>query len=123
MSRVQQLYQIERQARQEKLDQRQRLQLRQNEALPILNELGQWLNHQLINNKVLPKSPIGKAITYTLQRWEGLCAYAQDGQLEIDNNLVENRIRPVALGRKNYLFAASDEYAANRLLGPITVHP
>ena len=116
LSRVQQLYQIERQARQEKLDQRQRLQLRQNEALPILNELGQWLNHQLINNKVLPKSPIGKAITYTLQRWEGLCAYAQDGQLEIDNNLVENRIRPVALGRKNYLFAASDEYAEHLAL-------
>ena len=73
-------------------------------------------NDQLTNQEVLPKSPIGKAITYTLQRWKGLCAYAQDGQLEIDNNLVENRIRPVALGRKNYLFAASDEYAEHLAL-------
>ena len=107
---------MERQARQEQLDQPQRLQLRQNQAVPILNELGQWLKDQLTSQEVLPKSPIGKAITYALQRWKGLCAYAKDGQLEIDNNLVENRIRPVALGRKNYLFAASDEYAEHLAL-------
>lgn len=111
LSRLQQLYQIERQAKEEKLTDNERLELRQQNALPILNELGQWLKDQLVNTEVLPQSPIGKAIAYALQRWEGLCAYAYDGQLEIDNNLVENRIRPVALGRKNYLFAASDEYA------------
>ena len=111
LNKVQHLYQIERQARDEQLNHEQRFQLRQDEALPILKELGQWLKDQVVNAEVLPQSPIGKAITYTLERWQGLCAYAHDGQVEIDNNLVENRIRPVALGRKNYLFAGSDEYA------------
>ena len=61
----------------------------------------------------MPRSPIGKAIAYTLQRWKGLSAYAEDGQIEIDNNLIENCIRPVALGRKNFLFAGSDQAAQN----------
>ncbi|CAN5328839.1 hypothetical protein BH09BAC5_BH09BAC5_17730 [soil metagenome] len=57
--------------------------------------------------KVAPQSTIGNAIAYSLARWEKLCLYTTDGKLEIDNNLVENAIRPVALGRKNYLFAGS----------------
>ena len=62
---------------------------------------------------VLPKSTIGMAIHYSLQRWEKLGLYITDGKLEIDNNLVENAIRPVALGRKNYLFAGSHRAAQN----------
>ncbi|MCB9351978.1 MAG: IS66 family transposase [Lewinellaceae bacterium] len=113
LEQAQKLYRIERQAREEKMDYAQRLQLRQQKAVPILEELGIWLKEQYTTAGLLPTSPIGKAIAYTLKRWEGLCAYAHDGQLEIDNNLVENTIRPVALGRKNFLFAGSDEAAQN----------
>ena len=113
LERVQQLYQIEREARKQNLDNQQRFQLRQQQALPVLENLGSWLKDQYTQGQFLPKSPIGKAIAYTLQRWKGLCAYAHDGQLEIDNNLIENCIRPVALGRKNYLFAGSEEAAQN----------
>jgi hypothetical protein len=60
---------------------------------------------------VLPKSSIGQAITYTLGLWNRLTRYVQNGQVEIDNNLIENSIRPVALGRKNYMFAGSHEAA------------
>jgi hypothetical protein len=55
--------------------------------------------------KVLPKSAIGKALGYSIARWPQLMLYAADGKLNIDNNPVENSIRPVAPGRKNYLFA------------------
>ena len=113
LEQVQKLYLIERQARQQNLDDPQRLLLRQQEAIPILEDLGLWLEEQYTTSGVLPQSPIGKALAYTLRRWKGLCAYAHNGALEIDNNLVENTIRPVALGRKNYLFAGSDDAAQN----------
>ncbi|NJO87085.1 MAG: transposase [Lewinella sp.] len=67
------------------------------------------MKQQLESGQILPRSPLGQALGCAMRRWEGLCAYAHDGQLEIDNNLVENIIRPVALGHKNYLFASSDE--------------
>ena len=60
---------------------------------------------------VLQKSSIGQAITYTLGLWNRLTKYIDNGQVEIDNNLIENSIRPVALGRKNYMFAGSYEAA------------
>ena len=113
LDRVQILYNIEHQARQHNMDHAQRLQLRQDQALPIVQQLGQWLKEQYTEGQILPASPIGKAIAYALKRWQGLSAYAHDGQLEIDNNLVENCIRPLALGRKNFLFAGSDEAARN----------
>lgn len=110
LERVQVLYDLERQARKAQMNDPDRLRLRQQKAIPILEQIGTWLQVQYATT-ILPKSPIGKAIAYSLKRWKGLCAYAHDGQLEIDNNLVENTIRPVALGRKNYLFAGSDEAA------------
>lgn len=113
LERARKLYMIERKAREVQMSDQERLLLRQQEAIPLLDELGRWLKEQYTSAKLLPASPIGKAIAYTLKRWKGLCAYAHDGQLEIDNNLVENTIRPVALGRKNYLFAGSDEAAQN----------
>src|SRR5690606_37952610 len=67
----------------------------------------QQMKHQLI----LPKSPIGKAFRYSMDRWDQLSANLYDGILEIDNNLIENAIRKLALGRKNYLFAGSDDAA------------
>ena len=56
---------------------------------------------------MIPQSTIGKALSYSLQRWDKLCLYTTNGRLQIDNNLVENAIRPVAIGRKNYLFVGS----------------
>ena len=61
--------------------------------------------------QVRPTSPLGKALAYTRPRWKGLSAYTKHGQIEIDNNLVENSIRPLAIGRKNYLFAGSHQAA------------
>ena len=82
---------------------------RQQHAVPVLNALHQILQTQLNNS--LPKSPLGMALQYTLGRWDKLNVYTQDGNLRIDNNLVENSIRPVAIGRKNYLFAGNHEAA------------
>lgn len=113
LEKVQQLYQIERQAREDELDAEKRLLLRQEQAVPILKELETWLIEQQANRNLLPKSLIRKAIEYNLKRWKGLSAYAENGRLEIDNNLIENTIRPIALGRKNYLFAGSDDAAQN----------
>jgi transposase len=82
---------------------------RQQKAVPVLETLHQILKTQLINS--LPKSPLGMALQYTLARWDKLIIYTQDGNLRIDNNLVENSIRPVAIGRKNYMFAGNHEAA------------
>ncbi|AHM62809.1 transposase [Flammeovirgaceae bacterium 311] len=77
--------------------------------MPILNNLGKWISKEV--KTTLPKSSIGKAMRYSQDRWDALSAYLYDGVLEIDNNLVENAIRPVVLGRKNYLFAGSHQAA------------
>ncbi len=73
------------------------------EAIPILESLGKWMKETYL--AILPKSVIGKAIGYSIARWPELMTYATDGQLNIDNNPVENSIKPLAIGRKNYLFA------------------
>ncbi|MBI2271796.1 MAG: IS66 family transposase [Bacteroidetes bacterium] len=107
--KIQQLYEIERQAREESYTYEQRHHLRQVKALPVLSELQHWLKGNF--NQVTPKGLIGKAILYMVARWTKLYRYTQSGELEIDNNLVENAIRPVAFGRKNYLFAGSHQAA------------
>jgi len=83
-----------------------RLRQRQDQCLPILTTLCQWLCEQ--QRQVLPKSPIAEAITYAMNQWDALMRYTQHGFLEIDNNAAENALRPIALGRKNYLFFGSD---------------
>lgn len=113
LENIQQLYEIERQARDLNLDAEKRRSLRQDQAIPILKKLEAWLVEQHSDRTLVPKSPIRKAIDYALSRWKGLSAYAQNGRLEIDNNLIENTIRPIALGRKNYLFAGSHDAAQN----------
>lgn len=125
LSEIQKLYAIERHARQADLSDEQRYELRQQQAVPILEEWHTWLLEQA--TAVLPKSLIGKAVAYSLRRIETLSLYTTDGRLEIDNNLIENTIRPIALGRKNYLFAGSHS-AAQRiavfysLLGSCKLH-
>ena len=105
----QELYAIERKAKQEDLSADAILALRQEKSVPVLKGLKEWMIAEY--PKVLPSSVIGNAIAYSLKRWEKLCVYATDGRLCIDNNPVESAVRPVAIGRKNYLFAGSHEAA------------
>jgi transposase len=109
LQEMQKLYALERKAREENYTHVQRYELRQAESVPVLKTLHGWFKENIVH--VLPKSTIGEAIAYSLKRWEKLMLYTTDGKLEIDNNLVENVIRPVALGRKNYLFAGNHEAA------------
>jgi transposase len=87
-----------------------RVELRQERSAPILVQFRQWLlSLQPANGgRVLPKSPMGEAITYALNQWAALCVYLLRGELNIDNNPAENAVRRIALGRKNWLFAGSD---------------
>lgn len=110
LDKLQELYAIEAHAREKNFTHEQRFEIRQQQSLAILAQIKIWLNENQL--QVIPKSPIGKAISYMSVRWNKLILYTTDGILEIDNNLVENAIRPVALGRKNYLFAGSHESAA-----------
>ena len=103
------LYDIERTAKEQQLAPEQILVLRQTQAVPVLQSLGTWMKEAYL--KALPKSTIGKALGYSIQRWPELMLYATDGKLNIDNNPVENSIRPLAIGRKNYLFAGSHDAA------------
>lgn len=84
--------------------------LRQERAVSRLEQFKTWLQSQQAQRggPVLPKSPMGEAITYALNQWEALCVYTTDGDLNIDNNPAENALRRVALGRKNWLFCGSD---------------
>ncbi|PRD48017.1 IS66 family transposase, partial [Sphingobacterium haloxyli] len=106
---IQKLYKIERRAKEEQLAAEKIKELRLKESLPVINQMGKWIFEEIKNT--LPKSQIGKAMAYAYARWDALSAYLNDGHLQIDNNLIENAIRPVALGRKNYLFAGSHEAA------------
>ncbi len=98
-----QLYEVERQAK--GLSAAQRLQLRQQQARPIADALHAWM--QAHRQKVPANTGIARALDYSLKRWVALTRYLDDGQLPIDNNRIENQIRPIALGRKNWLFAGS----------------
>lgn len=108
---IQKLYRIERKLKERKSSIEAVKRVRMLYSLPILNEIEMYLKEQ--QNKVLPKSSIGKAIAYTLKIWGNLKQYIYDGRYEIDNNNIENAIRPLAIGRKNYLFAGSHESAQN----------
>jgi transposase len=109
LTQIQLLYKIESHCQEKHYTPEQIKEYRQELSIPILESLHTLLKKQL--NEALPQSPLGKALQYTLSRWDKLCVYTQHGELRIDNNLIENSIRPVALGRKNYLFAGSHEAA------------
>lgn len=103
------LYSVERDIREQQLPAAEALALRQVKSVPVLQQLKDWMVAEY--PKVTPKSPVGQAIGYCLPRWDKLSIYTTDGVLNIDNNPVENAIRPIAIGRKNYLFAGSHEAA------------
>ena len=100
------LYAVEEDARERKLIPSERRALRQGKSVPILKTIKTWLD-EAIQSPYL-KNPVRKAVAYTLNCWKRLEIYTSDGRLEIDNNLIENAIRPIALGRKNWLFRGSD---------------
>jgi transposase len=101
---IAELYRVEEVAR--PLGAEDRLHLRQLQSRPILDKLRNYLEEiQLV---VLPKSPEGRAVRYTLKNWTALTRYCDDGDLEIDNNATERAIRGIAVGRNNWLFFGSD---------------
>ena len=108
---IAQLYALEKIARKQNYSSEQRLELRLQQAKPIMTQLKTYLQTEYESGKVRPKSAIGQAIQYALGRWKYQERYLYDGSIEIDNNGVENAIRPIAIGRKNYLFAGSEQGA------------
>jgi hypothetical protein len=115
---IRQLYQIERELKKlapedfrSSVDARAkwyalRVEHRQQRALPILEQFRIW--SIAAQERVLPKSPVGQAITNVLPRWDSFIRYCEDGRLAIDNNLSERALRPCAIGRKNWLFVGGD---------------
>jgi len=103
------LYTIEAHARDNQFTSQERYVLRNEKVPPILEEFKNWLLHHV--TKVPKQHQLGKGIYYVLNHWESLTNYLKDGRLEIDNNKIENLIRPLALGRKNYLFMGSPQGA------------
>lgn len=109
IERLQKVYVVEREIKDNALKEQDILSLRKEISLPVLAQIKQWLDEHLYS--VTPQSPLGKAIGYMHARWENLTRYVDHAFLQIDNNLVENAIRPTVLGRKNYLFSGSHEAA------------
>ena len=104
------VYAVEERIRSQGLSGAEKLVFRQQHAVPALDALHRWMRERY-EQVHRPTSPIRKAIEYSLKRWDRLTLYAGTDLLDPDNNRVENAIRPVAVGRKNYLFAGSHEAA------------
>lgn len=102
---IQKLYQIERNCTENNLSNDERKQKRQELARPIMEHLKAWMETEGVNYS--KSSLVGKAVTYAYTRWDNMMRYLEDGSIMIDNNLAENAIRPLTLGRKNYLFCGN----------------
>lgn len=113
LGRIGRLYAIEKRLRLAAASPDERLRVRRRESLPILEALHEMLTHWQARGRFLPRSSAGEAIAYTLGLWKKLCLFAHDGRLEIDDNLVENAIRPTAVGKKNWLFIGADGAGQN----------
>jgi len=105
LDRIGALYAVEAEVRGHPPDERRRW--RQQKSKLLLDDLHAWLSST--KSKLSQKSDLAKAVRYTLSRWKALMRFLDDGKLEIDNNAAERAIRPLTLGRKNYLFAGSDK--------------
>jgi len=105
LRRIQGLYLIEAEAKLHGISAKDLRALRQRESIPRLRQLHRHLKH--LSKTALPQSQLGQAVSYTLGQWVRLCRYTMDGRLEIDNNRSERAMRPIAVGRKNWLFAGS----------------
>jgi transposase len=109
LQRIAGLYAIEKQIRGASPEQRRAA--RQQRAKPLVAELEAFIRAQ--RERLSPKSNMGQALAYLANHWDGLCVYLDEGRVEMDSNPVENLIRPLALNRKNSLFAGHDEGAQN----------
>ena len=107
---IRKLYALEKGAKTRKLDADRLVALRQSEAKPLLDKFRKWLEKKSLH--VVPKSLLGKVVSYTLDQWPRLVSYLEIGCATPDNNLAENAIRPFVVGRKNWLFAGTPEGAA-----------
>ena len=109
LSQIRDLYLIEREAKNKGFNEEQTYQLRQEKSKPIVEKLETWLKENAI--KIPPQSLLGKAFNYTLNQWPRLIKYLDNGLVRMDNNLIENAIRPFVIGRKNWLFNVTPEGA------------
>ena len=109
LAQIQALYRIEKDLRGLPADQRSAA--RQKRSRPIIDAFELWLSQS--RDRVSSKSPTGEALKYIAKYWDGLCLFLDDGRIELDNNTVERTIRPIALNRKNALFAGHDAGAQN----------
>jgi hypothetical protein len=100
---IKKLYKIEEEIEEKTTEERK--QIRLEGAAPILDEIKAWIDAN--QEKYPPTGLMGKAVTYATNQWEYVINYLKDGRLAIDNNFTENRIRPFAVGRKNWLFSDS----------------
>jgi transposase len=104
LRRIGELYSIEATIRGQTAETRR--SVRRSQSLPLIAAMKAWLEVEL--NRLPPRGGVADAIRYALTRWTALCRFLDDGHIELDNNTVERAIRPIALGRKNHLFAGSD---------------
>ena len=111
LSKIQQLYRIEKECDKGELSAEERKERRQKEAKPIMVETKGWLEQ--IAMKYGSSTLLGKAAGYAYVRWDNMMRYLDDGRIKIDNNLAENEMRPITLGRKNYLFCGNHEATEN----------
>ena len=111
LGEIRKLYRIEHMCDEAKLTFEQRKEKRQQLSKPIMAAMKAWMESEGV--KYSESSEIGKAITYAYTRWDNMMHYLDDGRIFLDNNLAENEIRPITLGRKNYLFCGNHEAAEN----------
>lgn len=111
LKEIQFLYRVEHECDERGLTTEQRKQERLRKSKPIMGNLKLWMETEGI--KYSPNSLIGKGITYAYTRWNNMMRYLEDGRIRIDNNLAENAIRPITIGRKNYLFCGDHEAAVS----------
>lgn len=114
------LYEVEEEAREAQLNAEQRLELRREKSVPLMDALKRRIIELRQDPSVLPKSLLGKACTYGLNQWDRVAKYLEHGEVEIDNNRCENGIRPLAVGRKNWIHIGS-EAAGPRIAAIVSI--
>jgi transposase len=114
LRQIQHLYGIEKDLRESQATPLQRQKQREQDSRPIVNRIHaafKIMEKRILHKRLLPQSSLGKATTYALGQWAVLLRFLENGEIELDNNKIENAIRPAALGRKNYLFFGANEAA------------
>lgn len=112
LARIRELYHIEHECDRIGMTDAQRKERRQKDTRPIMEEMKKWMEDEGL--RYSQRTLMGKAVTYAYTRWDNMMHILDDGRLKLDNNLAENEIRPITLGRKNYLFCGNHEAAENQ---------